>query len=108
VRTRPVQQCTKLARRGGDTVCGGAVTCGERLTGDDKCGRIWSKVLEEVGEAVEEDEGALGVRKDVVVAEAHDDEDDGEHAEAHELDGFAAPAVYQQESGVVSRDQTRH
>ncbi len=39
--------------------------------------------------------------------EAHDDEEDGEDGKAHELDGLAAPRVYEEERRVVARDETR-
>lgn len=98
----------KLAARRADTVCSRAVARRENFTRDDKSCGVGAKVLEEVGEAVEEDEG-LGVRGgagELVVAKAEDDEEDGEHDEAHELDGLAAPAVNKQEGDPVSGDQT--
>ena len=62
----------ELAARGRDTVRGGAVARRERLTGDDERRRVGPEVLEEVREAVEEDERLLGrVRRgELVVAEA--------------------------------------
>lgn len=46
----------ELSGRGGDTVCGRAVTGGEGFTGNDEGRRVGPKVLEEIGEAVEEHE----------------------------------------------------
>ena len=62
----------ELAARGRDTVRGGAVARRERLAGYDEGGRVRPEVLEEVREAVEEDERLLGrVRRgELVVAEA--------------------------------------
>lgn len=97
----------ELATRGRDTVAGGAVASGERLTGHDERRRVRAKVLEEVGEAVEEDERLLGARRrdELVVAEAHAAEEYGEHGEAHELDRLAAPRVDEQEGGPVAGDE---
>lgn len=97
---------TELARGGGDTVARAAVAGGEDFAGDDESGGVGTEVLEEVGEAVQEDEGALGVGEDGVVPEAHDDEDDGEHDEAHELDRLAAPGVDEEEGDPVTGDET--
>ena len=62
----------ELAARGRDTVRGRAVARRERLTGDDERRSVGPEVLEEVREAVEEDERLLGrVRRgELVVAEA--------------------------------------
>ena len=62
----------ELAARGRDTVRGGAVARRERLTGDDERGRVGPEVLEEVSEAVEEDERLLATvgRGELVVGEA--------------------------------------
>ena len=62
----------ELAARCRDTVRGGAVARRERLTGDDERSRVGPEVLEEVGEAVEEDERLLATvgRGELVVGEA--------------------------------------
>ena len=111
----------KLAGCGGDAVGGGAVTSGEDLAGDDEAaqrqrgaargerdsrGGVGPEVLEEVGEAVEEDEGGDRVGDESAVAEAHAGEGDGEHDESHELDGLAAPRVDEEERNPVARDET--
>ena len=44
----------QFAAAGGDTVRGGAIPGGEDLSWDDESGGVGSKVLEEVGQAVEE------------------------------------------------------
>lgn len=89
-------------------MCRRPVTGGEHLSGDDERSRVGSEVLEEIGETVEEEEslrrGDGGA--ELVVAEAHDDKEDGEHDKAHELDGFAAPAVDEEEGCVVSGNET--
>ena len=104
----------ELATRGRNSVCRRAVPRGEHLSGNDERGRVGAEVLEEVGEAVEEDERLRGRRSrgKFVVTEAcaptpsyqpiathisedceptHDNEKDGKHDETHELDRFAAP-----------------
>ena len=50
----------ELARCSGDTVCGRTVARREDLAGRDERGRVGAEVLEEVGEAVEEDKRLLG------------------------------------------------
>ena len=52
----------ELATRGRNAVCRRAVPRGEHLSGNDKRGRVGTEVLEEVGEAVEEDERLRGRR----------------------------------------------
>ena len=47
---------TELAARRGYTVCRGPVTGREGLSGDDECSSVRPEVLEEVGQAVQEDE----------------------------------------------------
>lgn len=102
-------------------MCGTSVTSREDFSGDDESGgvgactkkkkettclvndnfprqtrandRVHTEILEEVGQAVKEDESTLGVVEDGVVSEAHDDEDDGEHDESHQLNGFTTPLV---------------
>lgn len=46
---------SELAACRGDTVCRGPVTGGEDLSRNDERGSVRPKVLEEVGQAVEED-----------------------------------------------------
>ena len=71
----------------------GSITRWKHFARYHECGRIRSKVLEEISEAEEEDEGAFAAarREHLLVAEAHADEEDGEHREAHELDRLSAP-----------------
>ena len=45
---------SKLAASSTDTVCGRTVTGGEGLSRNNECGSIRPKVLEEIGQAVEE------------------------------------------------------
>ena len=64
--------------------------------------------MEEVGQAVEEDEG-LGssvTGSEFVVGETHDDESDGENDESHKLDGLASPRVDEEEGNPVPWDET--
>ena len=99
----------EFAARGRDTVCGRAIACRERLPRDDKRGRIGPEILEEVREAVEEHERlpAAVRRGELVVCEAHDTEEDGEHDKAHELDRFAAPPVDEEERRPIAGDEAR-
>lgn len=97
---------TELARGSADTVGGGAVSGREDLTRDDEGRGVGSEVLEEVGETVENDEGGDGVLGKGVVGESEDDEEDGQHGEAHELDGLSADPVDEDEACPVSRDET--
>lgn len=97
----------ELARRGGDAVRGRAVPRGERLAGDDKRRRVRAEVLEEVRDAVEEDEDLCpgGRCHELRVGETHDREKDGEHSEAHELNRLASPGVNEQERRIISWDK---
>jgi len=64
--------------------------------------------LEEVGQAVEEDE-SLGSSRGgdkFVVCETHDDEGASEHAETEKLDRLASPRVDEKEADPVSGDET--
>lgn len=67
---------SELTRRGRDTMCGGTVTSGEHLTRDDEGSGVGAEVLEEVGQAIEEDERLFTtIRSDeLIVRETHDDE----------------------------------
>lgn len=64
--------------------------------------------MEEVGQAVEENESLLScVAGDkLVVTETHADEKGGEDDEAHKLNGFAAPRVNEEEGNPVSWNKT--
>ena len=99
---------SKFSGGGRDTVRGRTVTSGECLTGNDEGGCVGTKVLEEVGQTVKEDE-SLGSRlacNKLIVPETHADEKDGEHDETHELDGLSSPTVDEDEGNPVSRDET--
>ena len=99
---------SELARRGRNTVCSRTVTSGEDLTRNDEGGGVGAKVLEEVGQAVEEDESlsATGRFDELVVCETHDDESGSEHGETHKLDRLASPRVDEKEGDPVSGDET--
>ena len=99
---------SELSRRGRDTVCGGTVTGGEDLARDNEGGGVGAKVLEEVCQAVEEDEslGAGRSGDELVICEAHADEKASEHDETHKLDGLASPNVDESEGDPVSGDET--
>lgn len=53
---------SELAARSRHTVCCRTVASGENLSGDDERRRVRAEVLEEVGEAVEEDESGFSLR----------------------------------------------
>ena len=89
-------------------MCGGTVTGGENLSRNDEGRRVGAKVLEEVREAIEEDESLLssvGGSK-LVVSETHGDEGASEHTETHKLDRLASPGVDEEEGDPVSWDET--
>jgi len=98
----------KLTGSGRDTVSGGTVTSGEHLSRNDESGGVGAKVLEEVGQAVEEDEslGSTSGGDKLVVCEAHDDESASEHAETEKLNRLASPRVDEEEGDPVSGDET--
>lgn len=89
-------------------MCGRTITSWEGLARDNESGGVGAEVLEEVGQAVEEDEGlgGGGGSGELVVTETHDDEDNGKHDEAHKLNGLATPAVDEDEGNPVSGDET--
>jgi len=98
----------KLSASRRDTMCGGTISGREDLPRNDECGDIGPEILEEVGQAVKEYKCLLlvAIGIELVEAEAHDDENDCEHDESHELDRFSAPRVDEEEGGVVTRDKT--
>lgn len=99
---------TKLSGGGGDTMGSGTVASGEDLSRDDEGGRVGAEVLEEVRQAVKEDEGfaSSGGGSEFVVCEAHDDESASEHRETEKLDRLASPRVDEEESDPVSGNET--
>ena len=100
---------TELAGRRRDTMRRTSVASREDFTRYNECCGVRAEVLEEVGETVEEHEGLGGAACgcELVVSEAHDNEEDREEDEAHELDRLAAPSVDEQEGNVVPWDETR-
>jgi hypothetical protein len=71
-------------------VAAGTIACREALAGDDEGGGIGAEVEEELGE---DETGQETGGSDLVVAEAHDTEEDGEDDEAHELNRFPPDGV---------------
>ena len=68
------------------------ITCWEYFARNDKGGGVGAKVLEEVGQAVQEHECTLGAVVDhLVVSEAHGGEDEGQKNKSHVLDRLATP-----------------
>ena len=99
---------TKLSGGGGDTMGSGTVASGEDLSRDDEGGRVGAEVLEEVGQAVEEDEslGSTTGGNELVVGETHDNEGASKNDETHQLDRLAPPGVDEKEGDPVSGDET--
>ena len=99
---------SKLAGSGRDTVGGRTITSGEHFSGNNESRRVGAKVLEEVRQTVEEDEG-LGSSSgcgELVVRETHADECASEHDETHKLDRLASPGIDEKEGDPVPRDET--
>ena len=69
---------------------GGPVAGGEAFTGNDERGGVGAEVEEKLGKNIEGEE-TLGAQ--LVVSEADNDEENGEHDESHKLDGLAANGV---------------
>lgn len=90
-----------LAHGSAQAVRGRPVTGGENLARDDERGGVGAKVEEELGE---DEDGKQSVGREVLVGEAHDHEEDGEDAEAHELDRLAADDVDGKDGDPVTRD----
>lgn len=102
------QNGTQLSGGSGKTVRGTAISRREELSGQHERRAVRPEVLEEVGESVKEGERPLVHGRDLVVAEPHDDEDGGQSAEPHELDGLATPRVDERKGEPVARDQSRN
>lgn len=64
---------TELATGGRDTVTGRAITSGENFSRYNESSAVGAKILEEVGQAVEEDKSLLAARGggELVVTEAY-------------------------------------
>jgi len=98
----------KLAACRGDTVCRGPVTRGEDLSRNNERGNVRPEVLEEVGQAVQEDKpvgSVLGLGQRVI-GEAHNAEENSEDSEPHQLDRFTSPRVDEQKRHPITRDET--
>lgn len=95
----------ELATGSRDTVSRGPIPSWEGFAWNDEGSDVRAEVLEEIGEAVEEDKGALGVGNKRVISEAKDDEEDGERGEAHKLKWLPAPNIDDQKRSVVSWDK---
>lgn len=69
---------------------------------------IRTKILEEVGKAVEEDECVRGGRGcgELVISETHDDKDDCKHDKAHKLNWLAPPAINEEEGNPVAGNES--
>lgn len=84
------KDCAEFAHGGAESMAGRAHAGGEDFgRGDEGCG-IWAEVEEELGEHVEDEEVGFG---ETLPGEAEDAEDDGENAEAGDLNGPAADGV---------------
>lgn len=92
-----------FARGSGDTVRGRSVPRREALAGNNEGGRVGTKVEEELRQDVHSQQAVLA---QLVVGEAHDDEEDGEDGETHQLDRLAADGVDRGHGHPVARDRT--
>ena len=92
-----------LAHGSGQAVRGRSVAGGEDLAGDDEGGGVGAEIEEELGE---HEDGEQSVRRKVLVGETHDHEEDGEDAEAHELNRLAAKDVDGEDGDPVAGDGT--
>lgn len=81
---------TKLAAGSRNTVASGTIASREHLAGDDEGGRVGAKVEEQLGEREKDKEEGGREVEDGGVAEAEDEEEDGQDGETTELDGLAA------------------
>lgn len=95
---------TNLSGRSGNTVGGRPIPRGEALARDDEGGRVRTEVEEELSQDVHSQQAVL---TKLVIGETHDDEQDSEDREAHELDGLAADGVNGSNGHPVARDGTR-
>jgi len=98
---------SKFTGSGRDTVRCRTVTSGEGLSGNDESRGVGAEVLEEVGQAVEEDESLLSSigGGEPVVSETHGDESASEHTKTEKLDRLASPRVDENEGDPVSGDE---
>lgn len=98
---------TKLATRGRDPVRRRTITSGEDFTRNDECSGIGSEVLEEIGEAVKEDESLVrGIRRrECTIRETENTEEDGENDETHQLNRFTTPTIDEEESDPIAWDE---
>lgn len=90
---------TDLASTSGDTVAGGSVTGRETFTGNDECGRVGTKVEEELSQDVEGKDRVVAER---VESEADDQEENSADGETHDLDRLAAKRIDRGNGGPVT------
>ncbi len=67
-----------------------SIAGGETLARYDEGGRIRTEVEEELSQDVEREESVAGKG---IVCETDNDEEDGEHGETHDLNGFTTEGV---------------
>ena len=98
--------CPELPGRCRYTMCGAPVPGRERLARRHTHGRIGPEVREEIAQAVQEDKhaGTDSARAHGIVAEAHDDEQNGEHGKPASLYRLASNAVNGKDAEVCARD----
>lgn len=94
-----------LAGRGRDTVRGGTVPSRETLAGHNEGGRVGAEVEEKLREHID---GQQTVLSELVVSEAHDDEENSENSKASKLNGLTADGVNSGDGNPVARDGTGH
>lgn len=82
---------------------GGSVPRRETFSRDDEGGRVGTEVEKKLRQDVD---GQQAVLAKLVVGETHDNEENSENAEAHELDGLAANGVHSGHSHPVAWNST--
>lgn len=88
-----------------DTVSSGSVSSWEDFSWNDEGSGVWSEVLEEIGDAVKEDERSDRVGDESSVSESHTRESNGEHNESHKLNWLSSPRIDEKESDPTEKSQ---
>ena len=86
-----------------DTVRGRSISRGKDFTGNDKCRRIGSKVLEEVAKTVQSKQTSSW---DGMETKTDDAEKNGEDSETADLDGLATDNINGCNGGPIARNET--
>mgnify|MGYP006900024593 CR=1 FL=1 len=96
---------SNLSSSGADAMGGGTVARWEALSRHDERGGVGTEVEEELRDDVERQEAIVGILQRVI-GETDDDEEDGQHDEAHQLDRLTAEGINRSDGNPVSGDGT--